>query len=268
MSLNDQTKRVHYFHAEASALGGRIEQPFQQLIPVQAPLSLPPVGGFATARVEGFRVDGIVSFEAAYTQVSGSAKSKNGPWSTMVTSVVEGLNVLNIFTADRIVAQLATEHPAEGYIPKVTFAGTKFEGVQIAGRPVTLDVDINICNSSGDSAYPKDPYVRDKGFLSRVAEQYRTLHGAGSGIPDWMKERYPVDIDKRAKDNVVCSIVKGVGGRPGHIFEVPQYGRGFLGELLVDSGTFQLIMLRLDLGCANVGELGFGVVRGNGRTEP
>src|SRR5579872_7090567 len=268
MSLNEQAKRVHYFHAEASALGGRIEQPFQQLIPVQAPLSLPPVGGFATARVGHFSVDGILSFDAAYTQVSGSSKSKNGPWSTMATCVVEGLNVLNIFSADRIVAQLATEHPAEGYHPRVTFAGTKFEGVRIAGNPVTLDVDLNICNLGSDAAYPKDAYVRDRGFLTRVAEQNRVLNSPACALPGWIKERYPVDIDKRAKDNVVCSIVKSIGGKPGHIFEVPQYGRGFLGELLVDSGTFELIMVRIGLRAANVADSSIGVVRGNGRTEP
>ena len=64
-------KRVHYYHADANALGGHYKTPLEQQIPVQAPLSLPPVGGYATARVGAFQLDGVLSFKGAYTQVSG-----------------------------------------------------------------------------------------------------------------------------------------------------------------------------------------------------
>ncbi len=67
--MDDQVRRTHFYHADASAVGGRIDRPFQQIVPVQAPLSLPAVGGFATARTGDFRFDGILSFQAAQTQV-------------------------------------------------------------------------------------------------------------------------------------------------------------------------------------------------------
>jgi len=67
--MDDKATRTHFYHADASAIGGRIERPFEQVVPVQAPLSLPAVGGYATARSEDFRFQGILSFQAAQTQV-------------------------------------------------------------------------------------------------------------------------------------------------------------------------------------------------------
>ncbi len=55
----------------SNALGGHIKTPFEADYPVQAPLSLPPVGGYATARSSAFQLQGILSFANAYTQVAG-----------------------------------------------------------------------------------------------------------------------------------------------------------------------------------------------------
>ena len=38
--------------------------------------------------------------------------------STLVTSVVEGLNILEIVKAERIVAQISVEYPADGGFPR------------------------------------------------------------------------------------------------------------------------------------------------------
>ena len=115
--MDTNNKRVHYYHADASALGGHIRRPFDKAIPVQAPVSLPPVGGYAARRRKAFNVKSIVAFEAAYTQVSGSANRETGAFTTLVTSTVEKFNVLDTFTADRLVAQISVDHPPYGYIP-------------------------------------------------------------------------------------------------------------------------------------------------------
>src|SRR5215467_7581219 len=114
MGHDPQVTRVHFYHADASVLGGSLERPFQQAIEVQAPLTLAPVGGYALARAGAFQLEGIVSIKGGYTQVAGSEGS-TGSFSTLVTSVVEGLNVLDIFTADRMVAQITLTHPRVGY---------------------------------------------------------------------------------------------------------------------------------------------------------
>ncbi len=48
--------RTHTFHADASAFGGHIEQPFEKVIEAQAPLTLSPDGGYTSGRAENFKV--------------------------------------------------------------------------------------------------------------------------------------------------------------------------------------------------------------------
>jgi hypothetical protein len=136
--MDTNSKRVHYYHADASALGGHIRRPFDKAIPVQAAVSLPPVGGYLEAHgrkdPKESDVNSIVSFETAYSHVSGSVSKKNGAVTTMVTSTVENFNVLDTFTADRMVAQISLDHPPDGYIPKVSLIGTMSGSAAIAWR--------------------------------------------------------------------------------------------------------------------------------------
>jgi len=276
MGHDPQVKRVHYYHADASALGGRLQRPFEQIVPLQASLSLAPAGGYASADIGAFRLGTIVSFEAAHTQVSGS-ETETGSYSTMVTSVVEGLNVLNTLTADRVVAQISIDHPREGYIPRVNFIGTQFENVRIGGQSVEICLDLDLCNQ-GDG-FPGQQLTRDEAFLSRVADQRKGMLD-GKGIPDWVRERYQwTKADAQgAKQSVLCSLVDEIrsksecgpfpGQKFGNVFEVPEFGKGFLGELIVDGTAFRLIMVRLELGCGTKGSMSVGSGGGDGSTSP
>jgi hypothetical protein len=266
--MDSNIKRVHYYHADASALGGHIRRPFDKAIPVQAPVSLPPVGGYVEARgrkdPKDAEVNGIVSFEAAYSRVSGSVNKNNGAFTTMVTSTVENFNVLDTFTADRLVAQISVDHPPQGYIPKVSLIGTQFENVRIGGERVEIILDLDICRHGNEDEYPKQRCMYDRQFLSKVGEQYRRINDAKSmpdwiqdrTVPDWVKDRYHWDDSEAAlseKGYVLCSIVKEIRGKfPGkhyhNIIEIPEFGKIFLGELVVDYGSYQLIMTRLELG--------------------
>jgi hypothetical protein len=281
--MEANVKRVHYYHADANVLGGHIKTPFEQAIPVQAPLSLPPVGGYATARAGAFQLHGILSFAGAYTQVAGSISEKNGAWTTVATSAIEGLNVHDILTADRIVSQIATEHPREGYDPKVTFIGTRFDNLRIGGYALDVTLDLGLCSPQGDR-YPTKSCFDDERFLAAVAEQYRRLSDEAvlpvwqkdRQIPNWVRERYTWDnsnANRLLKGVVLCSLVKEVNGEfPGRVFgnvlEVPEFGKIFLGELLVDHNSFRLIGLRLELGCVTHGSVSVGSSSIEGRTEP
>lgn len=282
MGHDPQVTRVHTYHADASVLGGRIERPFDQVIPVQAPLTLPPVGGYAKAHTESFRLDGVVSVKFGHTQVAGSM-SPTGTFSTLATSVIEGLNVLDIFTADRMVAQISLTHPKVGYYPRVTLVGTHYENVRIGGQPVEIDLDLNICKQCDSKSFPIQPCIRDNGFLARVAEQRKRMMDEESvpewateqSVPNWVRERYAWGDSKTesGRDSVLCSVVKEIRGEfPGsvfgNVFEIPDFGKGFLGELLVDNGSYQLSLLRFELGCTIKGAGSFGIVKGNGSTNP
>ncbi|HZQ19831.1 MAG TPA: hypothetical protein VFA90_14015 [Terriglobales bacterium] len=267
-------KRIHYYHADTTALGGHIHTPIEQMIPEAAPLSLPPVGGYAVARTERYRLEGIVSFEMAYTQVAGSVSRKNGAWTTLASSVVEGLNILDVIVVDRVVSQIATEHPREGYDPKVTFIGTQFQNVKIGGYAVEPVLNLNLCQQAvGPDGFPKTCLFEDQQFLATVEKQYRDLT-ASKNIPAWVRERYTWDNAQRARrGNVVCSLVSQVNGQfpgnaYGNILEIPEIGRIFLGELLVDHNSFRVIAMRCELGCVTGGDISVGTSTVEGRTWP
>lgn len=282
--MDTNIKRVHYYHADASALGGHIRRPFDRPIPVQAAVSLPPVGGYVEARghkdPKDSDVNSIVSFETAYSHVSGSVNKQNGAFTTMVTSTVENFNVLDTFTADRMVAQISVEHPPIGFIPKVSLIGTQFENVRIGGDRVEIILDLDICRHSNEGEYPRQRCLYDRQFLAKAGDQYRRINDpksmpdwiADRTVPNWVKDRYQWDDSEAALDEkgyVLCSIVKEIRGKfPGkhyhNIIEIPEFGKIFLGELIVDCSSYQLIMARFELGSPTEGCISAATGKTNG----
>jgi hypothetical protein len=126
-------KKFYSFRADANALGGFLREPFEKNIPTLAPVSLPAVGGFAMARSEAFTFEEIVTCSSAYTRVSGS-EHKDGSVSILVTAVVEGLNLLEVVTARRVVAQVSISVPTGNGPPRFSLTGSRFEGLLLAGR--------------------------------------------------------------------------------------------------------------------------------------
>jgi hypothetical protein len=277
-------KRVHYYHADANAVGGQFERPFEQAIPVQVPLSLPAVGGYATAQGGAFKLQGVLSFESAYTQVAGSISEKNGAWTTLATAAIEKLNVHDILTVDRVVTQIATEHPRLGYHPRVTFIGTRFDNLRIGGCALDVQLDLGLCNQGPGDRYPIKACFDDERFLGVVADQYRRMADPKNfpdwqkdrEIPNWVRERYTwdnSDAKRKEKGVVLCSLVKNVRGEfPGRVFgnvlDIPEFGKIFLAELLVDHNSFRLIGMRLELGCASHGKVSVTTASIEGRTQP
>jgi hypothetical protein len=275
--------RVHYYHAEATAFGGFLKRPIEQLIPVQAPLSLPPVGGYAALRVPAFHLQGILSFGSAYSQVAGSISEKDGSWTTLATSAVENINVHDILTVDRVVTQIATEHPREGYEPRVSFIGTRIDNLRVSGHPLEVVLDLGICSQNGDR-YPATSCFKDERFLAAVGEQYRRMGDekclppwmTNRQIPDWVRSRYAWDnseATRQEKGFVLCSLVKEIRGEfPGRVFgnmlEIPELGKVFLEELIVDNNSFRVIGIRLELGCASQGSGSYSTASIEGRTQP
>src|SRR5689334_3799232 len=126
MQSSNYTK-FYSLRADANALGGYLEEPFRTAIAPVAPVSLPAVGGFATARSAVFTLEEIVRCSSAYTRVSGQEDDK-GTISILIRSVVEELNLLNVVTAKRIVAQLSIVVPPDRGPLQVSTAGSRFDG--------------------------------------------------------------------------------------------------------------------------------------------
>jgi|SRR5450432_346333 len=164
----------HQYHADAHLLSGTLERPIVQNIPAQAQLSLLDWrGGHLYQKVEGYDLEGLVSFKSGYTRVSGYRSEKKKTFVTVATSVMEGLNVFDVLTADRVVAQVATSHPQPeghdlGHVPHVTFLGTQFANLKVSGFDVNVTLNPEIC---GDRPANDVPYLFEKDFLSSVNKQ-------------------------------------------------------------------------------------------------
>ena len=279
--------RVHTFHAEASVLSAELRRPLQQDVKPQAFVKLPEEGGYLSERAEDFRLEGVLSFQSAYTQVAGNQSPKPGHgWVTLATSVVEKLNVLDVVTADRVVAQISTEHPLKGYVPSVTFLGTRFEHLKIAGHEIKPTLNLGMC---GPKPEGEKLFLADGGFRGRVTEQHNRLSEA-TALPEAIRASYrgklpdSAQVQKqweaftegrgpRPEAAVECSLVDTLGKTEpwssfGHVLLVPEFGRIFLAELKVDCDSFALTMIRLDLGCVADGSGKVGNFHVNGATVP
>jgi hypothetical protein len=263
------SNKAFYFHAHASSLGGALETPHKKVVPSQASVALPAVGGHATARTEAFNCDEIVSCKAAYTRVTGGQAEEGGPWSTQVTSVVEGLNILDAVKADRIVAQVSLEHPGDGGNPTISLAGSHFDGFRLGGRDVspTLNAKLLGFDSVDRIEWPI--------FQQTGQEQAgRIIAKAKAGKnAQWVLDRFQWMTKPKADACVLCSLVDGIDqpvpGRVfGHALEIPHFGKIFLGELLVCRSSIQLSMIRAELGCATKGNLSAAMAIGSGGTVP
>jgi hypothetical protein len=282
-----ETPRTHTYHAEADVLTATFEQPLKAEIRPQAYVKLPDNGGYLSERARDFRLESVISFESAYTQVAGNVSDKpNGGWVTLATAVVEGLNVLDVVTADRIVAQVSTEHPLDGYVPRVTFLGTRFEGLKIGGVEIKPELNLGMCGSTDG----KTLYVEDSGFRERVEEQQRVMAGAPAALrckdsgkmpdPGMLRKEWdaylnpnPAKRGLRPTAAVDCSLVTSLGDTgpwqsAGNALEVPEFGRIFFGELRVECDTFRFAMIRLDMGCVAGGNGKVTTYTINGSTRP
>jgi hypothetical protein len=266
--------RVFYYHASASPFGGQFDHPTQSVLAAHGSSSLPQAGGHASTSAGPLQVDGLASCDAAHSKIFGGARKKSGGWSTMVTSIVEGLNILEIVKADRVVSKIATEHPQEGYHPRVTFVGSHFDNLRIAGVKVNPVMEYHPvpCPAGG---YPSVPAIDDPVFIDRTITQTQKMIKT-KGVPDWVAPRYGwVSSDKERKKRgfVVCSLVEQVeGAKPGscfgHVIHVPGFGNVFLGELIAYHGHFRLTMIRIEMGCPADGNLSIGSGCTNGSPIP
>ena len=273
------SERVHRYHAEATAIGGHLKLPLVQEIKPQAHVKLPCEGGYISQRAENYKLEAVISFRSAYTHVAGNRSDKPGEgFSTLTTTAIEGLNVLDVLTADRVVGQIITDHPLDGYVPTVSFLGTRFENLRVAGHPVEVDFNHDILGPkpAGDA-----PYTAEKGFLGRVSSQYDRIREHPQ-LPEELAERYNrLSSILGSQEAVECSFINQAAGPfPGrcfgHVITIPHFGTITLGKLTLKhedphektgipkKTTVHLTMIDLNLGCVVSGNIPIGSSGSNG----
>lgn len=298
----------HEYHADAHVLSGHLQRPVEQKIEQHAPVSLKGRrSGHLTRETEDVSIEGLVTFERGHTRVSGSKSLKPGHgWVTLSTSILEGLNVFEIVTCDRMVSQVSTEHPeVDGHFPHVTFLGTQFDNLQISGIPLKVKFNYGFCGKkpAGDLSY-----LDNTDFLKTVQSQTENISGSGL-LPKVAQDEYDKRLkniqslvaskgskgsgrpDSRTGDghSVICSIVsdidksieKEIAGVKvlGHVLVIPDFGTVSLGEITVGerwydptdirpNNYFELTVIKMNLGCVGHGQVNGGGVSSNGTHHP
>ena len=235
-----------HFQAQAHAFSGTFQHPFVYLIEAQAATSLPTIGGHTSSRVENFCADHLVRFAAAHCYVSGGWQDDEIV-TTHATAAIEGLNILDFVTADRIVAHLTSElrrGEVEGHIVAL---GSTFDGLKIGGHDVkvTLRHDLLLECKDFDS------------LRKRLA-----------------KDKKPDKISATTDGVALCSLVEEIKTdlpgveKSGHILRIPHFGEIAVAEVFAAFGTRTLTMLRLELGSPTSGTATVAESTTNGLPPP
>ncbi len=272
--MNASVDRVFYYHADATPLGGHLTHPFEQIVNSAASSALAQAGGHAESSISEFNLSDVISSGQAYSRTSGIVNKTTNAWTTLVTSVVENLNVLEVLTIDRVVSRVALDYPRDGDVPNLAFVGTQFVNVRLNGKIITPVLDFNLGSQPVvPGRFPDAPLLHDEGFLRNVIDRSeKTLKGA----PDWLQKRYGWISSEEArakKGYVLCSLVTGIDGAEegqsfGNVLLVPGFGNIFFGELIVAQNSYRLTMVRVEMGCVAEGNLSVGSSFSNGRPIP
>jgi hypothetical protein len=275
--MKASTKRMFHYHADASPLGGHITHPFENIIHTQASTSLAQAGGHAESRIESYKLDNSVTVTSgpAYSHTTGVVNKKNGAWTTLVTSVVENLNVLEVVTADRIVSKLHVEYPEQGDHPRISVIGSKFVNLRINGESINPILDIDLLKSESKGEFPDKHLMEEKVFNNKVSSQYKKITET-KGAPEWLAGRHASmksPESRKKKGYVLCSLVNELQGAKfgtsfGHVLHVPGFGNIFFGELVVAPNSYRLTMMRIEMGCLADGDLSVASAFSNGSTFP
>jgi len=244
--MSSQHHGHFYFHAVGHAFSARFSRPFEHSIEAQAATSLPTIGGHANARVENFKSEHFVSFRAGHTHVSGSWQDSETVV-THATSTVEGLNILNVITADRIVARLTSEYRRGRKEAHIMALGSQFDNLRIAGHDVKVILRHDL--------FLKCPVFEDlRKFIARDKETGKIAATEEGVALCSLVERIETDLPGLEKN--------------GHVLKVPHFGEISVAQVFATPGTRILTMLRLNLGSPDQGLVTVSEAMSEGQPPP
>jgi hypothetical protein len=249
------------YHAEAAAATGQLTLPYQEMIPIPASVSVPLNGGHATASVEDFSHRGIISFRRAEAHVFGAYSEKDKAYGAASTVCVEGVNILNVVTCDRVILRLAAKYPDGDVEPTFNPLGSHFDNLRIAGHPIHVDMATYLFTQHGTWSNLNHTYEQDEAFHNEIAS-LSMVEATGRQLPLGHGT-----LGVTLARNLFDHLPRGLERRDHGIY-VPHFGTVYLGEYFVSAHAHRLLMLHVDLGCAVEGCGGIASGQNNGQTYP
>lgn len=277
----------HIYHSTAFGVSGELLRPAQHSIPAQATTTLAPGGGRGFDRVENFQLGGILSFRSASTEVGGSFDACHNLHTSYAYSIIEGLNIAGMVTADKVVSRLAVYSPEEGSKDESSFdiTGSYFENLRIAGH--LIDVKLATHEFHEHDTFSKfeqslqtkkaEHLLSLSGLNELSAKQlqelegdYHALHGVSKRIAGWKQ-----GTSKNRATAYMCSaaghldLKKHVGANSeiqgfGPIICIPKFGIVRLAEVVIHKERRTLNMLRVEMCSTTDGSIHTGGTSGGG----
>ncbi len=264
--------RRFLYHAHGSAIGGSITQPFKADIASSSATSLPIIGGFASAKEGAYQLKDVISYQSAHTYVSG-IQTDDGAYNSVVTCVVEGLNILHVITADAIIGRVSSNH-IDGQQAEIIPLGSSFENLKIAGQPLQVDLnhDLFVQNPTHSAllSHHESGSKGNKGAKNAPKARYHwglTSEKVPPALAKGMLMEPGAGWSKSKSNGVLhTSLVKqvrpvGTGNSAeelpyAYAIYIPHVGNLYLAEVFASADTKRLTMLRVELGSPFAGRGG------------
>jgi hypothetical protein len=259
----------YVYHASAYAVAAEFERPKKHSLSPQASVVLAGHGGHGSNHVPGHKVDGLIAFKDAYSEVGGSFDDCHGIHTTHAWSVVEGLNVADMLTADRVVARMAIYYSADNTSEaSYDITGSYFENLRIAGHKIDVKLATHVFHdhdtySKVAKAHQggttddwlvgsKMGHLKDKD-LEHLENTYHALHGMSGLVKEckkktkrsedrgsyWFSPANDLDVEKQ----IGSSELQGFGS----IICIPKFGVIRLAEMIVHKHSRTLRMFRVQM---------------------
>jgi len=238
------------YHAVTKGASWRFTLPVKEEMPTHAAVTLPETGGFISSIVESYNFRDIIMFDRAVGFASGSFCTGTNCFDATASVMIEGLNILNMITADRVVARIASSHAKNGSEPQINPLGTYFENLRIAGYKVEVDLAV-------DTFSELDTHTR---FRSACENE-------DSGLREQL---LPHVLSTDPSGSISCTLVRSINGlgrevtHQGHVIRIRDFGVIRLAELSMSKRKRSLSMLQFELGSTPAGAGDAGGAEGNG----
>ena len=267
MSFNLQ-QGSYIYRGDAFGVSARFDHPDKVTVPTQAQAVLAPSGGEAYSSVRNFNFKDAVVFDEATARVVGS-QDPDGSYHTDANATIRNLRFLQVH-ADFINMRIASVHRVtetrRGVIDEaqVSFPGSVINGLVIAGHPIALTYDETWSEfptyEGFRNAYPKRGFVYKHGTM-KDAIIHDTIVSRIDGVQTLSKD----EAKALMKDpNATLPGLRAYA----NVVLVPQFGKIFIGEVLIERGVRRINMLRIELGCGTGGGGSAGGGTGDGGDIP
>jgi len=257
----------YVYSASAYALAAEFERPKKHSLTPQASVVLAGHGGHGSHRAPGYKVDGLVSFKEAYSEVGGSYDDCHGMHTTHAWSVLEEVNVADMLTADRVVARMAIYYPADDSSEaSYDITGSYFVNLRIAGYSIDVNVDthsLHAHDTFGKVAQAHksgkcDHLMLGSGLsnissseVNRLESTYHALTGMSKMVSEWKKrprtEKATYHISAFNHLDLQKQIGKTELESYGSLICIPKFGVIRLAEIIVHKHSRTLRMFRVQM---------------------